>query len=181
VVVAVAVHRPGHPHDRRADAAGGQVENGLGVLVPAGRRSAEDGEVALGRHPARHGGRPRSGDQRLAGARERACQRLDRARVDLDRRRHLGEVMDVGEVDDRVGGDGPGPQCVQVLQIPAKHLGPQSADGGGRGVGPGEPQDPVTRADELGDDGRSDPAGRAGDEYAHEQLSFSDATRVPSL
>ena len=80
--------------------------------------------------------------------------------------------MDVGEVDDRVGADGPGPQGVQVVQIAAEHLGPQGGDGGGRRVGPGEPEDLVTSADELGDDGRSDPAGRPGDEYAHEQLSL---------
>ena len=74
-------------------------------------------------------------------------------------------------MNDRVGVGRPGPQPVQVRQIPAMHLGPEGGDGGGRGVGPGQPQDLVTRADELGDDGRSDPAGRAGDEYPHEQLS----------
>ena len=74
-------------------------------------------------------------------------------------------------MDDRVGVGRPGPKAVQVGQVPAQHLGPEGGHGGGRRVGPGQPQDLVTRADELGDDGRSDPAGRAGDEYAHEQLS----------
>jgi len=95
------------------------------------------------------------------------------APVDLDRLLPAGEIVDVGEVDDRVGVDRPGPQGVQVLQVAAERLGPQGGDGRGRRVGPGEPAYLVSRADELGDDGRSDPAGRPGDEYAHEQLSLS--------
>jgi hypothetical protein len=34
----------------------------------------------------------------------------------------------------------------------------------------------MTRADKFGDDGRADPAGRAGDEYPHGDLPMGDVS-----
>ena len=51
--------------------------------------------------------------------------------------------------------------------IAAQHLGAQGGDCLGGVVRAGEPEDLVAGPDELGDDGRADPAGRAGDEDAH--------------
>src|SRR5579862_2725294 len=50
------------------------------------------------------------------------------------------------------------------LQVAAAHLGARGGEGGGRGIRPGKPENLVTRADELGYDGRTDPTGRVGDE-----------------
>ena len=62
-------------------------------------------------------------------------------------------------------------QAVEVVQGAALHLRPGGGEGSGRGVRAGEPDDLMARADELGNDGGADPAGRAGDEDAHERTS----------
>src|SRR5215469_18580341 len=49
------------------------------------------------------------------------------------------------------------------------HRCPRRGEGGGRGIRARQPGDLMARADELGNDGGSDPAGRAGDEHAHEK------------
>ena len=51
------------------------------------------------------------------------------------------------------------------------HLRPGGGEGSGRGIRAGEPGDLMAGADELGNDGGADPAGRAGDENAHEKPS----------
>jgi hypothetical protein len=114
-------------------------------------------------------GRSRGDDQGLAGTLERAAHRLDGAPVGGDRRLEVGEVVDEREVDDPVGAGGSGAHGVQVVQVAAEHLGSGGGDRGGRVVGPGEPEDLMAHAEELGNDGRADPAGRAGDEYPHEK------------
>ena len=75
------------------------------------------------------------------------------------------------EVDHAVGRGGRVAQDVEVVERAALHLGAGRGERGGRGVRAGEPDDLMARADELGDDGGADPAGRAGDEYAHEKTS----------
>ena len=53
----------------------------------------------------------------------------------------------------------------------AVHLRPSGGEGSGRGIRAGQPDDLMAGADELGNDGGADPAGRAGDEYTHERTS----------
>ncbi len=77
------------------------------------------------------------------------------------------------QVDDPVGRRRGGAQLVEIVEGPAQRLGAARGEGGGRGVGAGEPDDLVTRADELGDDGGADPTGGAGDQYAHEDLQVA--------
>src|SRR5262249_13203899 len=104
---------------------------------------------------------------------ERGAHRLDGPPVGAYRHLEIGEVVDEREVDDPVAAGGAGAQGVQVVQVAAEHPGARGRYGGGRGIRPGEPEDMVTRAGELGDDGRADPAGRAGDEYPHANLLMS--------
>ena len=134
VEVAFAVHRAGHPHDRRADAACRHAESRLGVRASARRGPEGRGRVTLGRHAPRHCGRPRRDDQGLAGALERGAHRLDSTPVGLYRGFQLGGVVDEREVDDRVGAGSPGAQGVQVAQVAAEHLGAHGGDGSGRGI-----------------------------------------------
>src|ERR1700682_1231343 len=63
------------------------------------------------------------------------------------------------------------PQAVEVVNSAAMHLYPSGGERSGRGIRASHPDNLMARADELGNDGRSDPAGRAGDEYAHEMTS----------
>jgi hypothetical protein len=60
-----------------------------------------------------------------------------------------------------------GPQAVEVVKTAPVYLGSGVGERSGRGIRAGQPEDLMARADELGDDGRADPAGRAGDENAH--------------
>ena len=62
-------------------------------------------------------------------------------------------------------------QGVEVVERAAMHLRPGGGEGSGRGVRAGQPDDLMAGADELGNDGGADPAGRSGDEYAHEKTS----------
>src|SRR6185503_8248009 len=130
--------------------------------------------VVLGRHPARREQPgPRGDDEGPAGARERRAERLDGAEVGAARAVELREVVDEGAVDHAVRGGGAGAQALGVLEIAAVDLGPGGRERGGGAVGAGEADDLVARADELGNDGRTDEAGRAGDEYAHGRSSVS--------
>ena len=62
-------------------------------------------------------------------------------------------------------------QAVEIIERAAVHLCSGGGEGSGRGIRASEPDDLMARAEELGDDGGADPAGRAGDEYAHEKTS----------
>jgi len=56
------------------------------------------------------------------------------------------------------------------MTLSAASFGPpifRGSEGSGRGGRAGEPGDLMARADELGDNGGADPAGRAGDKNAH--------------
>ena len=64
-------------------------------------------------------------------------------------------------------------QDVEIVEGAALHLGSGGGEGGGRGVRAGEPDDLMAGADQLGNDGGADPAGRAGDEDTHENLQVS--------
>ena len=74
-------------------------------------------------------------------------------------------------MDDAVGRRGARAQAVEVVEVAALDLGAGGLDGGGRRVRAGEADDLVARSDELGDDGRADETGCAGDENTHEALS----------
>ena len=62
-------------------------------------------------------------------------------------------------------------RLLEIIERAAVHLCSGRGEGGGRGIRASEPDDLMARADELGNDGRADPARRAGDEYAHEKTS----------
>ena len=55
--------------------------------------------------------------------------------------------------------------------VPRSTSAPAASSGGGGRVRAGQPDDLMAGADELGNDGGADPAGRAGDEDTHERTS----------
>jgi hypothetical protein len=63
-------------------------------------------------------------------------------------------------------------QAVEIIKSAATHLCPGSGERIGRGIRAGEADDLMARADELGNDGGADPAGRAGYENTHEKTSW---------
>jgi hypothetical protein len=65
--------------------------------------------------------------------------------------------VDEGEVDDAVRTLGVRTQHIGILEIAAPHLGAERRDRRGRLIRSREPNDLVTRSEELGHDGRSDP------------------------
>ena len=127
---------------------------------------------------------PGGDDERPIGTLERFAERLDGAAIGvggaLEVRRERDVVVE-REVDDAVRRGRAGAQAVEVVEGAAMHLGPGGGEGGGRGIGAGEPDDLMARADELGDDGGADPAGRAGDEDTHERTSRGRCQLLSSL
>jgi hypothetical protein len=69
-----------------------------------------------------------------------------------------------GQVDDPVGLFGARAQDVDVLDVAAQDLGAGRDDLLSGRVRPGQAEDLVPLGEEFGDDGGSDPTGRAGDE-----------------
>jgi hypothetical protein len=61
------------------------------------------------------------------------------------------------------------PKAVEIVERAAMHLRSGGGEGSGRSIRASEPDDPMARADELGNDGGADPAGCAGDEDTHER------------
>ena len=84
-------------------------------------------------------------------------------------------------MDDAVGLLGAGAHDVEVGEPPRSGVGAGRLDGRGGGVGAGEGEHGVAVGEQLGDDGRADQAGAAGDEDVHVELRISDGTVVPSL
>jgi len=62
-------------------------------------------------------------------------------------------------------------QAVEIIESAAPDLCSRGGEGIGRGIRASEPDDLMARAEELGNDGGADPAGRSGDEYTHEKTS----------
>ena len=125
-----------------------------------------------GRPPQRETQRPGGDEERPVRPGQRLRECLDRAAIGVGRVLEAARERDVvleGEVDHGVRRGGGLPQDVEVIDGAALHLRPGPGERSGRGVRAGEPGDLMTRADQLGNDGGADPAGRAGNEYAHEK------------
>jgi hypothetical protein len=85
------------------------------------------------------------------------------------------------EMDDAVGACGRGPQPVEVGEVTAEHGGAQRGHRRGGRVGPGQAGDLVPGGDELGDDGRADVPGRAGNENPHSNLLGARVMRLSTV
>ena len=86
--------------------------------------------------------------------------------------------MNEGGVDDAVRRRRAAAQAVEVLEVAALDFGARVGERLGVGVRAGQTDDAVAGGDEVPDDGGTDEAGRAGDEYAHEiLLDFAAAAR----
>jgi len=112
--------------------------------------------------------------ERPAGTRERLAECLDGAAIRVGSALEVpreGDVVLEREVDHAVRRGRRTAQAVEVVKGAAVHLRPGRGKGTGRGIRAGEPGDLMARADEFGYDGGADPAGRAGDENAHEKSS----------
>ena len=183
--VSVTVHRRRQSHDRRADAARREGERQLGrgraSRGPRRQCGARVGAVPVpfGRHPPRCEPEcPGGDDERSIRTRQRSPKRLDGAAVRVGSALEVAresEVVLEREVDHAIRRGRRALQAVEVVERAALHLGPGGGERRGRGIRAGEPDDLMARADELGNDGGADPAGRAGDEYTHEKTSSMDA------
>ena len=80
--------------------------------------------------------------------------------------------MHVRQVDDAVGTRRPRAQAVEVVEGAAMHVGAGTGERGRRRIGTSETDHLVPCGEQLGGDGRSDVAGRTGDEHTHEDLPF---------
>ncbi len=172
-VISQAVNGRREPHDRRADAAVGERERELGVRQPRRCRRVGLTPVQLGRNPARcEPERPRGDHERPLGAGQRLAERLDRQAVGLRAAYEVArkrEVVPEREVEHAVRRGGGAAKDVEIVErSPALALlGPGCREGLRGGIRPGEPDDLMTRAEQLGDDGGADEARRAGDENVH--------------
>ena len=149
-VVALAVHGRREPHHHGAHVAVGQRQRHRGRLDAW---VVGVGCLVLGEHltDAEHA---RRDQQRTTGAGERVAEGFDRGLVHAHRLVVLREVVDVREVDHRVGAVGSGSEDLEVVELAPLHLGPDGGDRGGGGIGSRQADDVVTGSDELGDDRR---------------------------
>ncbi len=105
-------------------------------------------------------------------ARERFAERLDSTAIRVGGALEVpgeGEVVLEREVDHAIRRCGCAPQAVEVVKCAAVHVCSGGGEGSRRGIRAGEPDDLMARAQELGNDGGTNPAGRAGDEDTHEK------------
>ncbi len=117
--------------------------------------------------------RPGGDDQRPVRTRQHLAECLDGAAIRIGRALEVSRESDVvleREVDHAIRRGSCTPQAVEVIKSAAMHLRPGRGKGSGRNIRASEPGDLMARADELGNDGGADPAGRAGDENMHENL-----------
>lgn len=131
--------------------------------MPGGRAGV--GHVGLGREDAGgEAGETGGDDERPARALERGAERLDGAAIRIGSGREAareGLVVLEREMDDPVGRRGAGMQALQVVDDAPVHLCAGRGDGGGRRIGAGQSDDPVTRTDELQPPHRCAPVRRA--------------------
>jgi hypothetical protein len=85
-----------------------------------------------------------------------------------------------GEMDHTVRRCSGAAQRFEVVDGAALHLRAGGGEEGGGGIGAGEADDLMACAEQLGDDGGADPAGRAGDEQTHERPPVGRRSREPS-
>jgi hypothetical protein len=170
VVIERAVHGRREAHEAGPYPAFGEGDHfGLHRGSRPGLDRVGFGPGAL--HSAEHQHqRARVTDERLAGPGERVTHRLLGAQVGFDRsgdvsRLHL--LVLEGQVDDPIRGRRGVPQAAEIVEGAPVRLGPEGLHGRGGCVGTGQADDSVPGAEEFGDDGRSDVAGRSGDEDLH--------------
>src|ERR1035441_2388450 len=122
----------------------------------------------------RPGARPGGDDDRPSRPRQRLAECLDGEAIRIGSALEApreGDVVLEREVDHAIGGGSGTAQAVEVIKSAAMHLCSGRGQGSGRGIRAGEPGDLMARVDELGYDGGANPAGRTGDENAHEKTS----------
>ena len=179
-VVSVAVNRRRKSHDGRADAAGSEGERHLRIGQPGRRTAAQSAAAGSGPCPSRSvatrpgaspsvpeamtNGRsePASASPKVSTARRSASaapwKSPEKAMSCLNAR--WITPSDAAAALRRLSRSSRVPRCTSA---------PAAVEGSGRGIRAGQPDDLMARADELGNDGGADPAGRAGDENAHEK------------
>ena len=138
---------------------------------PAGRGRVKARRVLFGSHPPRCQHDRRGGDdQRPVRTGEGLAQRRDGAPVRVGRALEVPGAHHAGverEVDHAIGRPGRTAQAAGIVKIAAMYPDPGPGEGSGRGVRAGEAGDLMARADELGNKGGADPAGRASDKNTH--------------
>ena len=159
---------------RRGRASAARWPTGSPDRRRGGRRRVGPEPVLLGRHPSRcEPERPRGDEERPIGTRERLAEHLDGAAIGI------GGALEVPEkamscLNARwITPSDAAAACAGCRGRRACRVDLCSGRGErrGRGVRAGEPDDLMAGADQLGNDGRADPARRAGDENSHERTS----------
>jgi hypothetical protein len=75
-------------------------------------------------------------------------------------------------VNDAIGRGRTSTQAIEIVEIASLHLGAGGTYGGGGLIGAGQAEHLVPGIEQLANDGRTDPSGRASNEYAHRQSSY---------
>jgi hypothetical protein len=75
-------------------------------------------------------------------------------------------------VNDAIGRGRTSPQAIEIVEIASVHLGAGGLYGHGALIRAGKAEHLVPRIQQLANDGRTDPSGRTGNEYAHSQSSY---------
>ena len=170
-VVALPMHGRGEAHADRTHPALGERERCPLVEDAPARPGGWLGHVALGGQRAGpQAGNPRGDRQRPIRPGQRLAERLDRGQIRADGCLEVageGDVVSEREVHDPVTFVRGRSQHVEIADVAAAHLRASGSDRLGGRVGAREAEDLVFGCQQLGHDSGADPAGRAGDKYAH--------------
>ena len=98
---------------------------------------------------------------------ERLTERLDCPTIQLARMGEVREIVVERQMDDAVGVVGTASETFEIRQITPVRLGPGLLEHPLRGIRTGEPHHLMAGADELGEHGRADKAGRTRDKDLH--------------
>src|SRR5580693_9183854 len=172
-VVAGSVHGRREAQAHGVHAAADEVEREILAAAARRVRAMERGRVVFRCRPALdEAGDARSEQEGAIGADECVADGLDGGSLGRGRGGRVGPIVLVGEMDDGFGGLGPSTDAGEIVEVTAADLSPLGLEGGGGGVGPGEPGDLMPGLKQLIDGSGTDPSRGSCDENTHGTVSL---------
>jgi hypothetical protein len=132
----------------------------------------EGGSIAFSGGATGDGAYARSDQEGPIRSNKSVADRFDSRALGAVRAGLVGEIVFVGQVDDRVGTRGSRTQAVQIVEVAALHSGSLGGEGFCGCGGSGEPNNLVSRGEQFVNYGGANPSGCSSNKYAHGRDPF---------